>query len=460
MKKMMITALMLICAAIAVHAAGGVTIQGTWDRKEALGRAKPGKVNLYRVEHGRLVEISAYNTGKEGQFGFYFQPEQEGFYVIGAGTPGAVVDKYTFYFKKQDVLHIAVNDSSYTLTGEASNENKELARWHDFVLPLEIGAVYFMKRHTTYETFFPMLENMAETAGAYQAKKTGNGRFDQAFVKFRQLDMYNFARMMLATPRTKHPQTEDLTAFYRNVNVAGLTRSADILQYPFGMDILMGLERIEKSIKGDQGDDLEKRLVAYQNDTLKGEVVLEAEARLRTYLGFTEMNKTFGKYVVTEDQELRQKNIIAELAKNTVKPGTKAIDFSFPDVSGKKTALTDFTGKVVLLDVWATWCGPCKAEIPALKALEKELRDKDIVFMSVSVDAAKDKQKWMDFVAKEDLKGVQLFATNENELSKYYNIKGIPRFMVFDKKGNIVSLDAPRPSGTELKTLLLEELKK
>ncbi|MGN6510817.1 MAG: TlpA family protein disulfide reductase, partial [Chitinophaga sp.] len=140
--------------------------------------------------------------------------------------------------------------------------------------------------------------------------------------------------------------------------------------------------------------------------------------------------------------------------------GGPAVDFTYPDLKGKQTSLSDFKGKVVLVDVWATWCGPCKGEIPHLKKLEKEMHGTDVVFMSVSVDVEKDHQKWKDFVASEELGGVQLFASGWSDIAKFYNIKGIPRFMVFDKKGNIVSTDAPRPSSKELKLLLESEAKK
>lgn len=75
----------------------------------------------------------------------------------------------------------------------------------------------------------------------------------------------------------------------------------------------------------------------------------------------------------------------------------------------------------------------------------------DVVFLGVSVDEAKDKQKWLDFIETEGLKGIQLLANGWSKITKDYKINGIPRFMVFDKKGNIVSADAPRPSNPELK---------
>ena len=82
----------------------------------------------------------------------------------------------------------------------------------------------------------------------------------------------------------------------------------------------------------------------------------------------------------------------------------------------------------------------------------------DVVFLGVSVDEAKDKQKWLDFIETEGLKGIQLLANGWSKITKDYKINGIPRFMVFDKKGNIVSADAPRPSNPELKKMLEAEL--
>jgi thiol-disulfide isomerase/thioredoxin len=131
-------------------------------------------------------------------------------------------------------------------------------------------------------------------------------------------------------------------------------------------------------------------------------------------------------------------------------------------VEGKKVSLTDFKGKVVLLDVWATWCGPCKKEIPSLKKLEEEFHAKDIVFISYSIDELKDLDKWKKMIVDEQLKGVQLIgsAAWKSPICSDYTITGVPRFMVFDKNGKIVTIDAPRPSNPELKALLEKELLK
>ncbi|NND62223.1 MAG: redoxin domain-containing protein, partial [Flavobacteriaceae bacterium] len=126
--------------------------------------------------------------------------------------------------------------------------------------------------------------------------------------------------------------------------------------------------------------------------------------------------------------------------------------------SGGTTSLTDLKGKYVYVDVWATWCGPCKAEIPFLKEVEKEYHDKNIEFVSISIDKAKDHQKWIDMVNDKDLGGVQLYADNDwnSKFVKDYYIFGIPRFILIDPDGNVVTPDAPRPSNPKLRSMLNE----
>lgn len=141
--------------------------------------------------------------------------------------------------------------------------------------------------------------------------------------------------------------------------------------------------------------------------------------------------------------------------------GTPSPDFTYENHKGGTTSIKDFKGKYVYIDVWATWCGPCRGQIPYLKELEKKYHDKNIVFVSLSIDKQKDYDKWKQFVTKESLGGIQLIADKDwkSDFAVAYNIKSIPRFILIDPKGNVVNADAPRPSEGALQELLGNLLK-
>ncbi len=128
---------------------------------------------------------------------------------------------------------------------------------------------------------------------------------------------------------------------------------------------------------------------------------------------------------------------------------------SYENNAGGSMSLDDLKGKYVYIDVWATWCGPCKYEIPYLKQVEKDYHDKDIQFVSISIDKKKDYDKWKTMIKDKELGGIQLLADNDwkSEFILNYKINGIPRFILVDPKGNIVTADAPRPSNKKLRDL-------
>ncbi|MBS4039375.1 MAG: TlpA family protein disulfide reductase [Flavobacteriales bacterium] len=138
--------------------------------------------------------------------------------------------------------------------------------------------------------------------------------------------------------------------------------------------------------------------------------------------------------------------------------GKPAPTFSYENYKGGKSSMADFKGKYVYIDIWATWCAPCRAEIPHLKKLEHEMEGKNIVFLSVSIDAKKDYEKWKKMIVDQQLGGVQLFAEGDWNASivKDYGIQGIPRFILVGPDGNIVDPNAPRPSSPQLKPMLLQ----
>lgn len=153
--------------------------------------------------------------------------------------------------------------------------------------------------------------------------------------------------------------------------------------------------------------------------------------------------------------------------KNELPKGATSPTFEdYENIDGSKTSLADLKGKYVYIDVWATWCGPCKAEIPALKAIEKEYHDKNIQFVSLSIDDDrthggswdKAREDWKAMVKDKELGGIQIFAPKgwQSDFVQAYKITGIPRFILVDPDGNVVTPDAPRPSSDKLKELFTE----
>ncbi len=124
--------------------------------------------------------------------------------------------------------------------------------------------------------------------------------------------------------------------------------------------------------------------------------------------------------------------------------GRPSPDFSFPDINGKTVTLADLRGKYVYIDVWATWCVPCRGELPHLQKLEETFKEMNIAFVSLSID--KDKAKWETFVKEQKMGGIQLWGSDDNEFLRQYRINAIPRFIMLDPNGRIVNPDMTRPS--------------
>jgi len=111
-----------------------------------------------------------------------------------------------------------------------------------------------------------------------------------------------------------------------------------------------------------------------------------------------------------------------------------APDFTLQDISGKKVRLADLKGKVVMLEFWATWCPPCRAEIPAVERLHREYGDKGLTVLAITLDEG----GWDEvkaFIAESKISYTVLKGTED--VSAEYKIRLIPATFLIDKEGNI-----------------------
>lgn len=131
-----------------------------------------------------------------------------------------------------------------------------------------------------------------------------------------------------------------------------------------------------------------------------------------------------------------------------VAAGQPCPDFCLKDIHGKEVRLADLRGKYVYIDLWATWCGPCKGEMPSLAVLEKEFADKDITFVSISIDRNKDIDLWKKTVADMKLGGIQLHLAEDWAWLKNFMPNGmsVPRFILLDREVKIIDANMTPPS--------------
>lgn len=139
-----------------------------------------------------------------------------------------------------------------------------------------------------------------------------------------------------------------------------------------------------------------------------------------------------------------------------LREGALVQDFSFVDQEGKERKLSEFKDKIIYLDLWASWCGPCintfKTKTPDF---EKKLRNReDVVLMYISIDEKP--ESWKNYLDKNPMRGIHLFAGRgfEADIMKYFKVWGIPRYLIIGKENKLISPNAPRPGDEAYEALI------
>jgi thiol-disulfide isomerase/thioredoxin len=167
--------------------------------------------------------------------------------------------------------------------------------------------------------------------------------------------------------------------------------------------------------------------MAFEKDGAKA--AKEAEAY------FARVEKDFA------DIKAGRKGTLGEMAKGSLfelrnlQVGMKAPTAESKNLKGEKVSLADYQGKVVVLDIWATWCGPCKAMIPHEREMVTKLKDKPFALISISVD--EDKKELQEFLEKESMPWTHWWDGAEAPLVKQWNVRFFPTIYVIDAKGVI-----------------------
>lgn len=185
---------------------------------------------------------------------------------------------------------------------------------------------------------------------------------------------------------------------------------------------------------------------------VKSEVILEDYVQ-ELALNYIELNEsdTLGVLQTAYSHYVKKPAYHDALAKvkESWKKSSIGTDFSneeaaYVDIDGNNFSLASLKGKYVYIDIWATWCGPCRQELPHLKKLKEKFSQKNIVFVGISVDnRLKD---WARMIKQSEMPGIQLYGGPNCPIMEDYQIAGIPRFFLIDRDGKIINSNMSRPS--------------
>ena len=148
-----------------------------------------------------------------------------------------------------------------------------------------------------------------------------------------------------------------------------------------------------------------------------------------------------GTHLVAALEQQEAMEASAKTIQDSLAVGAKFPDFSEKDVDGKTLSIADHKGKVVLIDFWATWCPPCRAEIPNVVATYKKYHDQGFDIIGVSLD--QDREKLLGYTKQNDMTWPQFFDGQgwQNKLAVKYGIESIPATYLLDGNGFIIATD-------------------
>ncbi|MCQ2219973.1 MAG: TlpA family protein disulfide reductase [Prevotella sp.] len=442
---------LLLCVAMTICAQIPV-LKGSF-KKVGIQNHMSETITVGTTDNGSLKTVLQNILKKENDYSFQFGiPEELNGKIVFLGDGN---EYYPLYISGKDVVEINVENGSGKLAGNLCKENKVIASWLEITNPLRSKVFTSAGRLTSQEEYHRLVTEMTEkTASLISGIKTGNDSFDaeiKQVLKF--ITMHDAMRFF--EEGISFNRHEDYPAYLQQMFSGDCFADMSIKEYyPFSYELMM-LYGFGKHIiyNNEMGAAAELMINDISCPQLRSDFIIESLERGAVWDldNFVKNNSS----KVAADQLPRFNTVVKRLSVN--KSGGDWIDFQYADANGKMHSLSDYKGKVVVVDVWATWCAPCKAEIPHLEKLQEEMKGKDVVFISVSFDT--DEAAWKKFIKEKSLGGLQLISHRQGPLVDDYKIDAVPRFMVFSKDGKTISTDAPRPSSPDLKALIEKNLK-
>ncbi|HEX9825478.1 MAG TPA: TlpA disulfide reductase family protein [Flavobacteriaceae bacterium] len=426
------------------------------------GKAENTTSNTVVIEKGDFNKEIPIET--DGTFADTLKLTEAGFYTLSIGR-----EQTSVYLKNGFDIHFTIDtnqfDETISYTGTGASENNYLAAKQ---LNIEKYTANPQEFYSLDEAAFKIRVDSLKAGNA--SLLTGLSDADTDFITYETQNLEYDAYALLNRYENNHgyyakvedfkiseeflPEAlknltyDDAEAYNRSSSYKSMAFSTvlDKLFGTIGDDYLSATPENLKDISNLKIPALKNEIVGYLGSFL----VSPGNPNMKRVYEFFLANTT--------DEKIKTKlNEVYEKGKDLVRGNPSPQFTNYENHKGGTMSLSDLKGKYVYIDVWATWCGPCKREIPSLKEVEKQFHGKNIAFVSTSIDVANDHDKWFAMVNEMSLGGTQLFADNDwkSQFVVDYAIEGIPRFILVDPDGNIVSADAPRPSNPKLVELFI-----
>lgn len=368
-----------------------------------------------------------------------------------------------------ETVRILLKDGAMGVQGDNITINRYLNEWvqKTIMKPQNALKISYLCEHIEYRAnLFPQnvigsLSNIEYLDGLDQLNHEllrKSGIKDKKFLEKQQvLIKYQMIHMDLANYLYMMKSGQDIPDAYKKKIQTYKLNDPDIQRYEAYRTVVGNYIMIQEgllNLEYNMFDELVKKAECIDNQELLEDYVfynLESRLRGKRYFMIDSIAQRCTPLLVSKEAQVRMDSLLPEIekiAKAENRYGEKAYPFEYQDEKGELVSLSDYLGQYLFVDIWATWCGPCKSELPFVKKMAEEFKDLNIAFVSISVDNPKDKQKWLTFIKNNTMTGKTLIARNafRDPMILHYGIKGIPRFMLIDPQGNIVSAYCGRPS--------------
>lgn len=360
--------------------------------------------NLYLTIDTKLFDETVKYKGKGASENNFLAK----YYLLDEGF--GELNSYSYYAELKESAFLKLSDSLLKVELELLENYKKsmLTRFYEFQ-KMKIEYSYKSKLNN-YESMHKMLTNdmgfvvSSSFPDPFKDINLNNAEWVNAFEYTNVVEAY--LHKMASKDIAEKSETNYFLAFYKNMEA--------LIKLPYLREKFAFSIGRNNLIYTNDLDLVYERTISNITDTAKIELVKSIYKRLKA-----------------------------------LQDGTLVPEFEFANLKGEMVKLSDFKGRFVYIDIWATWCGPCMYEMPYLRKLEDTLSNKNITFISICKDDYK--ENWERSLKNSESKSIQLFAEEGNDkFFKDFIVSAIPRFILLDKDGKIINSNAKRPSDPAL----------